>query len=107
MLQCSYQTLGQAINYLQDIASKAQQLRIKTDPLAEGAEGQETKSNLVVQMQFEADAAGREATLRCTTQIGVANNLQLSPEMIERLLGALPELLRILRERQEAHGKQH
>jgi hypothetical protein len=107
LLQCSYETLGQIVNYLQHAASEAQQRRLRVDPLAEGAEGRETRSNLVVQMQFVADAQGRSAIVQCTTQTGITTDLQLSPEMIEGLLQKLPQLLQILKERQEAHRRQH
>src|SRR5262245_24716242 len=86
MLQCSYETLGQIVNYLQHAASEAQQRRLRIDPLAEGAEGRETRSNLVAQMHFEADALGRSAIVQCTTQMGITTDLRLTPSMIEGLL---------------------
>ena len=91
-LQCDHELLGQAIIYLQTIAKEALTRRLAVDPLAEDAEGRESESNLVHRIDFVADAAGRSATVLCTRQTGITSDLQLSPEMIEKLLGALPEV---------------
>jgi hypothetical protein len=90
VLHCNYKQLGQCIIYLQEIAQEAFRRR---DPASAHQELQETQSNFIRQLNFEADVTGDSAALLCTTQDGSRIKLQLPHDSLQELQTRLRILL--------------
>jgi len=103
----NYKVLGLLINYLQAIATEAQQTRLALDPNASDLEAREAKSNPVAQAALEPDIGGTSAALVCTTEEGTRVELQLDFDLLQGLLERLPKMLEEMRRRQAAHRGGH
>ncbi len=106
-LSTNHLALGQAIMYLQTVAKEALQRRIKVSPTAGELEVRETQANFVKQLDFEVDATGQSAALLYTTQDGIRSELQIPFDLIEGLHTHLPGLITEMKNRQQAHKRQH
>jgi hypothetical protein len=103
----NYKVLGLLINYLQSMASEAQQRRLKLDPNAPDFEARETRSNPVLQAVLEPDLSGNSAALVCTTQDGTRIDAQLNLDMLRSLHQHLPGTIAEMERRRAAQQKSH
>ena len=106
-LIANYKVLGLLINYLQAIATEAQQTRLQVDPNASDLEARETQFNPVAQAALEPDIGGTSAALVCTTQDGTRIEAQLDFTLLQGLLERLPRILAEMKRRQAAHQQGH
>jgi hypothetical protein len=106
-LIANYKVLGLLINYLQAIATEAQQTRLQVDPNASDLEARETPFNPVAQAALEPDIGGTSAALVCTTQDGTRIEAQLDFALLQGLLERLPRILAEMKRRQAASQQGH
>ena len=103
----NYQALGQLIQYLQRIATEAQQRRLSIDPNKTDLEVRKSQSNPVARADLTPDIIGATASLLCTRQDNYPEvEAQLNFDTLQGFLKHLPSTIAEMEKRQAAlrHG---
>ena len=97
----SHKGLAVTIHYLQNIARRAEERRIKKSPQENAVEVLQTPPNLIRKGSIMPDITGRLARLEGTTASGSAVEIQFEFRALVSLQERLPALIEKMRQLQE------